>query len=173
MRDHVDRDDHGVDDGDHRATTNHHGAAAYDDSSAPDDHGSAAHPDRGGERVGGTVSDVTVHVPTAHGVLTAPAPDGVEVTADDIIKFQAAQLAAAHGRIQELEVAVQTIVNIAACALKVLADAGLADAPDEFSFSYDLAERMRDTNITATRDFAGGITVKFREQSPAAILVER
>lgn len=119
------------------------------------------------------MSDVTIHVPTAHGVLTAPQPTNGEVSADDIIKFQASQLAASSARIQELEVAVQTIVNIAACALKVLADSGLTDAPDEFSFSYDLAERMRDTNITATRDFAGGITVKFREQSPAAILVER
>jgi hypothetical protein len=40
--------------------------------------------------------DVTVRVPTAHGVLSAPAPDGAEVTADDIIKFQAAQLAASN-----------------------------------------------------------------------------
>lgn len=117
-------------------------------------------------------NDVTIHVPTAHLNLTASAPNG-EVTEADIIKVQEAQLQAQAVRIQELEVATQTIVNIAACALKVLADSGLTDAPDEFSFSYDLVERMRDTPITCTRDFAGGIVVKFRETSPAPILVER
>lgn len=116
--------------------------------------------------------NVTIHVPTAHGILSALPATG-EVTEADIIKFQAGQLQANAARIQELEVCVQTIVNIAACALKVLADSGLTDAPDEFSFSYDLAERMRDTHITCTRDFAGGIIVKFREASPSPILVER
>ena len=118
------------------------------------------------------MSDVTVHVPTAVMNLSASAP-GETITAEDMVKFQAGQLSAAYARIQELEIATQTIVNICACALHVLNEAGLTDGPDEFSFSYDLAERMRDTNITASRDFAGGIIVKFREESPAPILVER
>lgn len=116
-------------------------------------------------------NDVTIHVPTAHLKLDASPPG--EVTADDIIALYKAQNQAQAARIQELELATQTIVNIAACALKVLADSGLTDAPDEFSFSYDLVERMRDTPITCTRDFAGGVIVKFRDKSPAPVLVER
>lgn len=116
--------------------------------------------------------NVTIHVPTANMVLSA-LPPSEHVSDADVIKYQAAQLQADAARIQELEVCVQTIVNIAACALKVLADSGLTDAPDEFSFSYDLVERMRDTPITCTRDFAGGVIVKFREKSPAPVLVER
>lgn len=117
-------------------------------------------------------SDVTVHVPTAVMNLSAGPPND-EVTEADIIKVQNGQLQAAAARINEVEVALSTITNIAACALKVLADAGLSDASDEFSFSYDLMERMRDSNITATREFSGAITVRFRESSPAPILVER
>jgi hypothetical protein len=157
---------------DDRATDHHNHRPAANHDRAPANHNRADQHRQGAPMGEQTMSDVTIHVPTAHMNLSGVAPND-EVTEADIIKVQEAQLQAAAVRIQELEVATQTIVNIAACALKVLADSGLTDAPDEFSFSYDLVERMRDTPITCTRDFAGGIIVKFREQSPAAILVER
>jgi hypothetical protein len=110
--------------------------------------------------------DVTVRVPTAHGVLSAPAPTG-EVTADDIIKYQAAQLAALTGRLQELEIALNTITNLAGCAIKFMIDHGYGDesAPDTMAFSRDYLDRMRNCNLTLQEDFAGGYTVTFRERA--------
>ena len=105
-------------------------------------------------------------------MLSAAPPNG-EVTADDILKFQAGQLTAAHQRISELEIALGTVTNIAACALKVLADMGLEDEPGEFAFSKDLTDRMYGANLTLSEDFAGGIRVRFRERTVAPILLER
>jgi hypothetical protein len=110
--------------------------------------------------------DVTVAVPTAHGVLSAAAPSG-EVTADDIIKFQAAQLAALSNRLQELDIALNTITNLAGCAIKFMIDHGYGDesAPDTMAFSRDYLDRMRNCNLTLREDFAGGYTVTFRERA--------
>jgi hypothetical protein len=110
--------------------------------------------------------DVTVAVPTAHGVLSAPAPSG-EVTADDIIKFQAGQLAALNNRLQELDIALNTITNLAGCAIKFMIDHGYGDesAPDTMAFSRDYLDRMRNCNLTLQEDFAGGYTVTFRERA--------
>jgi hypothetical protein len=115
--------------------------------------------------------DVTVRVPTAHGVLSAPAPDGAEVTADDIIKFQAAQLAASNARLQELELALNTITNLAGCAIKFMLDKGYGDpdTPDTMGFSRDYLDRMKNCNLTLREDFAGGYTVTFRERADAQL----
>jgi hypothetical protein len=117
------------------------------------------------------MSDVTVQVPTAHGVLSAPTP--VDATADDVIRHMGRVIAALEQEKAEMQVALGTITNIAACALKVLADMGLEDAPGEFAFSHDLTDRMYGANLTLTEDFAGGIRVKFRERTTAPILLER
>jgi hypothetical protein len=111
--------------------------------------------------------DVTVAVPTAHGVLSAPSPAGGEVTADDIIKFQAAQLAALSNRLQELDIALNTITNLAGCAIKFMIDHGYGDesAPDTMAFSRDYLDRMRNCGMTLQEDFAGGYTVTFRERA--------
>jgi hypothetical protein len=110
--------------------------------------------------------DVTVAVPTAHGVLSAPIPTG-EVTPNDIIQFQASQLAASNARLQELELALNTVTNLAGCAIKFMLDHGYGDddAPDTMSFSRDYLDRMRDCNLTLREDFAGGYTVTFRERA--------
>jgi hypothetical protein len=110
--------------------------------------------------------DVTVAVPTAHGVLSAPAPNG-EVTADDIIKFQAAQLAALSNQLQEQTIALNTITNLAGCAIKFMIDHGYGDesAPDTMAFSRDYLDRMRNCGMTLQEDFAGGYTVTFRERA--------
>jgi hypothetical protein len=114
--------------------------------------------------------DVTVWAPTAHGVLSAPALEG-EVTADDIIKFQAAQLAASSARLQELELALNTITNLAGCAIKFMLDKGYGDpdTPDTMGFSRDYLDRMRNCNLTLREDFAGGYTVTFRERADAQL----
>lgn len=116
--------------------------------------------------------DVTIHVPTAHGVLSAQPPSG-EVTVDDMLAFYRAQMNAQAQRITELEVALGTVTNIAACALKVMADMGLEDEPGEFCFSHDLTDRMYGANLTLKEDFAGGIRVRFAERTVAPILLER
>jgi hypothetical protein len=114
--------------------------------------------------------DVTVAVPTAHGVLSAPIPTG-EVTPNDIIQFQASQLAASNARLQELELALNTVTNLAGCAIKFMLDHGYGDddAPDTMSFSRDYLDRMRDCNLTLREDFAGGYTVTFRERADAQL----
>jgi hypothetical protein len=110
--------------------------------------------------------DVTVAVPTAHGVLSASAPSG-EVTPDDIIAYQAAQLAALSNRLQELDIALNTITNLAGCAIKFMIDHGYGDesAPDTMAFSRDYLDRMRNCNLTLQEYFAGGYTVTFRERA--------
>jgi hypothetical protein len=107
-----------------------------------------------------------VRLPTAIGVLWAPAPSG-EVTADDIIRFQASQLAALSNRLQELDIALNTITNLAGCAIKFMIDHGYGDesAPDTMAFSRDYLDRMRNCNLTLQEDFAGGYTVTFRERA--------
>lgn len=147
----------------------------YDDVAAVDCDGGAAgaHYRVGGERVGGAVNtDVTVQVPTANMVLSGP-PPGEHATADDVIKHLGRMLAAAEQRNAEMEIALGTVTNIAACALKVLADMGLEDGPGEFSFSHDLTDRMYGANLTLAEDFAGGIKVRFRERTTAPVLLER
>ena len=99
-------------------------------------------------------------------------PPNAEVTEADIIKFQAGQLQAAAARIQELEIGLGTVTNIAACALKVLADAGMGDGPDEFRFSRDLSDRMQGTNLTLREEFGGAIVVHFRERSRPMVALE-
>jgi hypothetical protein len=114
--------------------------------------------------------DVTVAVPTAHGVLSAPIPTG-EVTPNDIIQFQASQLAASNARLQELELALNTVTNLAGCAIKFMLDKGYGDeeAADTMSFSRDYLDRMRNCNLTLREDFAGGYTVTFRERADAQL----
>jgi hypothetical protein len=111
--------------------------------------------------------DVTVHAPTAFGQLSAlTAPTG-EVTAEDVVKYQASLLSASSARIQELELALNTITNLAGCAIKFMIDHGYGDdeAPDTMSFSRDYLDRMRNCNLTLREDFAGGYTVTFRERA--------
>jgi hypothetical protein len=113
--------------------------------------------------------DVTVHAPTAHGVLSAlhrTAPDA-DITPDDIIKHQAALLAASNNRRQELELALNTITNLAGCAIKFMIDHGYGDEsePDTMGFSRDYLDRMKNCNLTISEDFAGGFTVRFRERA--------
>jgi hypothetical protein len=114
--------------------------------------------------------DVTVAVPTAHGVLSAPIPTG-EVTPNDIIQFQASQLAASNARLQELELALNTVTNLAGCAIKFMLDKGYGDeeAADTMSFSRDYLDRMRNCNLTLREDFDGGYTVTFRERADAQL----
>jgi hypothetical protein len=118
--------------------------------------------------------NVTVHVPTAVMDLTGLEPGGA-IDSDAVLKFQAGQLQLAAARIQELEIALGTSVNIAACALKVLSDRGLADgdASDEFRFSRDLSDRMNGANLTLSNDAMGGLVVKFAPRAPDAIQLER
>ena len=120
--------------------------------------------------------DVTVQAPTAHGVLSAlhrDAPNG-EVTADDIIGYQKSLLAASNARLQELELALNTITNLAGCAIKFMIDHGYGDddAPDTMSFSRDYLDRMRNCNLTLREDFAGGYTVTFRERADGQLARE-
>jgi hypothetical protein len=117
--------------------------------------------------------DVTVVAPTALGVLSASAPAG-DVTPEDVIQFQAAQLAASSARLQELELALNTITNLAGCAIKFMLDKGYGDeeAADTMSFSRDYLDRMRNCNLTLREDFAGGYTVTFRERADAQLVRE-
>ncbi len=110
--------------------------------------------------------DVTVQAPTAHAQLSALTAPAGEVTADDIIKYQASLLAGSNNRIQELELALNTITNLAGCAIKFMLDKGYGDedAADTMSFSRDYLDRMRNCNLTLREDFAGGYTVTFRER---------
>jgi hypothetical protein len=110
---------------------------------------------------------VTVHAPTAHGELSALTAPDVDVTADDVIKYQAGLLAASNNRITELELALNTVTNLAGCALKFMADKGYGDddAPDTFSFSRMYLDSMKGCNLSISEDFAGGFTVRFRERA--------
>jgi hypothetical protein len=120
--------------------------------------------------------DVTVHAPTAHGVLSAlhqTAPDG-EVTADDIIGYQKALLAASNARVQELELALNTVTNLSGCAMKFMVDKGYGDddAPNTISFSKFFLDSMKDCGMTIREDFAGGYVVTFRERAEGHIARE-
>lgn len=156
-----------------------YGAAHRDESSNDVDGGTTANHDQyhanrdccACEPVGGPMSDVTIQVPTAHGVLSAAPP--VEATADDVIRHMGRTIAALEQQLVEKDIALGTICNIAACALKVMADMGLEDAPGEFAFSHDLTDRMYGTNLTLSEDFAGGIRVRFAERTTAPVLLER
>lgn len=112
-------------------------------------------------------NDVTVHVPTAVMDLSASAPDGVDVTADDIIKFQAGQLQAASRQLAEKDLALNTITNLAGCAIKFMIDKGYGDedGPDTISFSRLYLDQMRDCSLQIREDFAGGYTVQFTERA--------
>jgi hypothetical protein len=113
--------------------------------------------------------DVTVQAPTAHGQLSAlhlsaPADD---VTPNDIIQYQASLLAASNNRLQELELALNTVTNLAGCAIKFMIDKGYGDEdePDTIGFSREYLDRMKNCNLTISEDFAGGFTVRFRERA--------
>jgi hypothetical protein len=113
--------------------------------------------------------DVTVQAPTAHGELSAlhlSAPTE-DVTPNDIIQYQASLLAASNNRLQELELALNTITNLAGCAIKFMLDKGYGDpdAPDTMGFSRDYLDRMKNCNLSISEDFAGGFTVRFRERA--------
>jgi hypothetical protein len=114
--------------------------------------------------------DVTVHAPTAHGRLSAlhsAEPTGEDVTADDIIKYQASLLAASDARAKELELALNTITNLAGCAMRFMVDKGYGDddAPDTISFSRMYLDQMRDCSMQIREDFAGGYSVTFTDRA--------
>jgi hypothetical protein len=116
--------------------------------------------------------DVTVAVPTAHGVLSAPIPTG-EVTPNDIIQFQASQLAASNARLQELELALNTVTNLAGCAMKFMVDKGYGDddGPDTISFSKFYLDSMKDCSMQIREDFAGGYAVTFTDRAEGQHIV--
>jgi hypothetical protein len=118
-----------------------------------------------------------VHAPTAFGQLSAlhrAAPDA-EITADDIIKQQAAMLAASNARVQELELALNTITNLAGCAIRFMIDKGYGDPdePDTIAFSRDYLDRMKDCNLTVSEDIGGGFVVRFRERADGPLAREQ
>ena len=54
-------------------------------------------------------------------------PDTREVTADDIIGYQKSAPAASNARIQELQLSLNTVTNLAGCAMKFMVDKGYGD----------------------------------------------
>jgi hypothetical protein len=165
----------GVRDDNDPATSDHNRTAADNGATYANHH--RVNDDRRGssELMGSAMSDnghkhVTVYAPTAHGVLSAQPPNG-EATADDVITYQAGLLAASNARLQELELALNTITNLAGCAIKFMLDKGYGDeeAADTMSFSRDYLDRMRNCNLTLREDFAGGYTVTFRERADAQL----
>jgi hypothetical protein len=120
--------------------------------------------------------DVTVQAPTAHGVLSAlhstATPDG-EITADDIIGYQKALLQASNARIQELELALNTVTNLAGCAMKYMVDKGYGDddGPDTISFSKFYLDSMKDCSMQIREDFAGGYAVTFTDRAEGQHIV--
>lgn len=130
------------------------------------------------EHLGGAMNgrDVTVHAPSAHGVLSglqSDAPDG-EVTADDIIKYQASLLAASDARAKELELALNTVTNLAGCAMKFMVDKGYGDedGPNTISFSKFYLDTMRDCSMQIREDFAGGYSVTFTDRADGNHIVK-
>jgi hypothetical protein len=120
--------------------------------------------------------DVPVQAPTAHGVLSAlhstATPDG-EITADDIIGYQKALLQASNARIQELELALNTVTNLAGCAMKFMVDKGYGDddGPDTISFSKFYLDSMKDCSMQIREDFAGGYAVTFTDRAEGQHIV--
>jgi hypothetical protein len=111
---------------------------------------------------------VTVHAPTAHGELSAlTAPDGLEVTANDIINYQKQLLAAQTAKINELQLSLNAVTNLCGCAMKFMTDKGYGDGdePGKVSFSKFYLDSMKNCNMTISEDFAGGYTVRFQERA--------
>jgi hypothetical protein len=122
--------------------------------------------------------DVTVQAPTAYGQLsalhTSAVPSGQEITADDIIGYQKALLAASQARVNELELALNTVTNLAGCAMKFMVDKGYGDedGPDTISFSKFYLDMMRDCSMQIREDMAGGYSVTFTDRADGNHLVK-
>jgi hypothetical protein len=121
--------------------------------------------------------DVMVQAPTAYGKLSAlhsTVPSGDDVTADDVIKHQAALLAAESARRQELELALNTVTNLAGCAMKFMVDKGYGDedGPDTVSFSKFYLDSMKDCSMQIREDFAGGYAVTFTDRADGNHIVK-
>lgn len=90
----------------------------------------------------------------------------------ELAEFRAAEIQRLSQENETQRIALDTLSNVLACALRCLVELGEGSGPDEVWFSRQLSDRMTGVRVTVSEAPNGAVVAHLRERSPHPIALD-
>lgn len=90
----------------------------------------------------------------------------------ELAAYRAAEIQRLSQENHVQRIALDSLSNVLACALRSLCELGEGSGPDEVIFSRRLTDRMTGVRVTVAETPAGDVVARLRERAPGAISAE-